>query len=171
MSSVLLVMLVLLAAGCSEDGSTTKHPRDFLPPGDASLAQTGEPSIATNDTELNDIINGGWELFATYGFQEMVEQSYTGTIGTDTANGTIQIYDQTDVDNAAAVLEELTIEGSWTAMNGIGTEAYSQQDLGSYTVHLRQDQYVVTLLFSSFANDTLTVMTLMAQHIVQEITS
>ena len=112
---LLVTALVLLAAGCGGGGSEPAilHPEDFLPPGTDAMKKNGVATTATDVSGLEDIVNGGFEVYVSNGFREMVAQDYAGTVGGSSTNIRVWIFDQGTAENEATLNEELVLEGTW----------------------------------------------------------
>ncbi len=172
--SVILAVVTLSLCGCKDDdGGVTppvRHPEDFLPPGTEGMPKYGSPRIATNVDELQEIVNGGYQDYSNNGFQEMVEQNYVGSVGGSPASATVRIFDLDSAENAAAVHGELTREGNWEVVEGLGDEAH-QMTSGSlaHTLQFRRSLYWVSLVINSTVQDAKDLLLLFAIHIDQEI--
>jgi hypothetical protein len=168
-----LILAVALTA-CNDDDDVTgpelRDLADFLPPGTATLTKAGDPRLASDVASLQDIVNGGFEVYTNNGFQEMIEQLYEGSVGGSVANVKVMIFDQGNAANAAALNEELTLEGAWEAWGEIGDEAHKSGGLFAYIILFRRDEFSIRLDIDGSTQDAKDLLELFATHIDLEIT-
>jgi hypothetical protein len=165
--------VLAFAAGCGSDGSSKPailHPEDFLPPGTEAMQKDGSPRTATDTAGLQDIVNGGFEVYTNSGFREMVEQMYSGTVGGANATVRVWIFDQATSDNAVALHEEILQEGTWEQTDEIGDAQYRRTELFASIILFRRDQYSAQLEISANSQDAKDLLVLFATHVDQEMT-
>lgn len=166
-------LLAVVPAGCSKDeegnGPTIRRPQDFLPPGTAGMQKDGSPRIATDTASLQDIVNGGYEVYTNNGFQEMVEQLYSGTLGGTATSVKISIFDMVNTQNTITLHEELLQVGTWEEYDQIGDAAHRRTELFAHIFLFRRTGYSVRLEISNSSQDARDLVVLFATHIDQEI--
>jgi hypothetical protein len=170
---VLILGPFLLACNEDDDDNGTnpviRHPQDFLPPGTQGMPAVGSPRIATDTAGLQDIVNGGFQVYTNNGFQELAEQTYEGTVGSNSATVRIWIFDLGDAANAEALHDELLQEGSWEEWDGVGDAAHRRTELFSHIILFRRDNYSARLDISNSSQDAKDLVVLFATHIDQRI--
>jgi hypothetical protein len=170
----MLCLVTALTAGCGgeEGGSqpTIRHPEDFLPPGTAAMQKDGNPRTATDTAGLQDIVDGGFEVYTNNGFREMVEQMYTGNVGGSNATVRLWIFDQSSTENAQALHEDILQEGTWEQSGKIGDAEYRRTVLFASIILFRRNQYSAQLEISANSQDAKDLLVLFATHVDQEIT-
>jgi hypothetical protein len=172
--AALLLGCLLLACGSDDDGNgntdpVIRRPQDFLPPGTEDMPKSGDPQVATNTGELQDIVNGGYEVYTNNGFQEMAAQLYDGTVSGTAANVTVWIMDQGSAAGAAALHEDLLQVGAWEEYQGLGNAAHRRTELFSHIMLFRRDEYSAQLTISNSSQDAKDLVVLFATHIDEEI--
>jgi hypothetical protein len=163
-----------LGAGCGGDDGGSKpaiqHLADFLPPGTDAMQKDGSPVTASDVTGLEDIVNGGFEVYVSNGFREMVAQHYSGTVGRSSATVRVWIFDQGSGDNAGSLNEELVREGAWEEVDEIGDDDHRRSELFAFIILFRRDQYSAQVEISANSQDAKDLLVLFATHIDQEMT-
>jgi hypothetical protein len=134
------------------------------------MQEDGSPRVATDTAGLQDIVNGGYEIFTTNGFQEMVEQNYEGTVAGTAATMRVWIFDMAETDNATVLHDELTRTGAWEEWSEVGDQAHRRTELFAHIIMFRREQYSVRLDISSSSQEAKDLLSLFATHIDQEIT-
>lgn len=178
-AGIVLILAAALPLGCGGDDDPTgpngadttaiHHPEDFLPPGTASMARDGAARVATDIPGLQDIVNGGYEVYTGNGFREMVEQNYSGTVGETAATMKVWIFDVTTPENAVSLNDELLQSGAWEELNQVGEQDNRQSSLFAYTLLFRRNQYSVRLEISTNTQNAKDLLLLFATHIDTEI--
>ncbi|MBN2172099.1 MAG: hypothetical protein JW819_12340 [Candidatus Krumholzibacteriota bacterium] len=167
-------LLVLALAGCSSDdgaGPDTLRPEDLVPPGTAEMPQDGAPDVATDQIGLEDIVDGGWQMFTTNGFQEIVRQRYAGTVGGGPANVEVWISDQGTVSDADDLHDDYVQSvGTFIEWAGFADEAHTTLGMGNYTIIFRRDRFWSRLNITASSQDAQDLLELFATHIDDEIT-
>jgi hypothetical protein len=112
----LLAGICLLLPSCSKDDNsdtptvvtiTDLLPKDNEISGWQRAAGSDASWHATNATELQVKIDGGFELYANHGFREAAMQQYTGTVnGAPNIAMDLQVYDQNSAAEADAVFDD-----------------------------------------------------------------
>lgn len=168
-------LVVLLIAGCGDDKKETteppiRHPQDFLPQSVSGLAKDGAVRVATTATELQEIVDGGYQVYTSHGFRELAEQNYTGTVGGTQTSLLARLFDQETEANATALHADENINtGGCSPSGGIGDDARYCPSFISQSIQFRRGQYWVQLAISDVSPDGRTVLELFAQHIDSEI--
>ncbi len=172
-AGLFLAALLVTAAGCSKDdntsGPTIRHPQDFLPAGTEAMPKAGSPRVATDTDGLRLIVNGGYQVYTNNGYREVVEQAYSGTVGSSAASITVWIIDVGSSENADALHDELLQIGTWEEMDELGDEAHSQTALFAYTILFRAAGYSARLVITTSSQDAKDLVLLFATHVEQEI--
>jgi hypothetical protein len=172
------LVLALAAAGligCEKDdpnspgsgpGPAIRHPQDFLPQQVGGMAQDGPARVATNVTDLQAIVDGGYQTYTLHGFRELAEQNYVGTLGGAQATLRARIFDQGNATSAAALhADENVNPGGCSAYNDVGDEARVCSGLVSQTLQFHRDAYWVELVIQNTSPDGRSVLDLCAQHV------
>lgn len=158
--------------GCGDDGNPTpivSRPADFLPHGTEAMQQEGTPRTATDNAGLRDIVDEGFEYYATNGFLEMVEQMYSGTVGGTSATARVWIFDMGTAENTASLHEQLLQEGSWEDWAVLGDEDHRRSTELGFTILFRRDNYSAQLDINLSSQDARDLLALFANHIDQAI--
>jgi hypothetical protein len=134
------------------------------------MPKDGPSRTATTTQTLQDIVNGGYEVYTNNGFRELAEQKYSGTVGTAAASFTVWIFDMGTAANAEALHDEQTQVGTWEAAGEVGEEDHRQTALFAYTILFRRGKYSVRLESSANSQDAQDLLILFATHVDQEIT-
>jgi hypothetical protein len=145
-----LVVLCVTILSCGDDngpGGAVADVSDFLP-GDGDVTgwvTEGSPREANDESSLYDIIDGGAAVYVEWGFQQGVEQSYTGTVAGASSEAVIRVFDQGTAWNADGVFQDERIAPPgaipWSAA---GDSARVRTDLfQDQGIDLRQDRYYV----------------------------
>lgn len=167
-------LFVLVAVGCSEDKKTTeppiRHPQDFFPQAISGMSRDGAVRVATTTAELQEIVDGGFQVYTQHGFRELAEQNYSGTVGGTQTGLQARIFDQGTSANATALHADENVNlGGCSSLSGLGDEARHCPSFSSQTIQFRRGQYWVQLLIYNAAQDGRTVLELFAQHVDGEI--
>jgi hypothetical protein len=174
MLTAALILPLSLLPGCGGDedepGPTIRHLQDYLPPGTAGMVKDGSPRLATDTAGLQDIVNGGYEVYTNNGFREMIEQRYAGTVGGNSATMKIWIFDQSTRANVLALHDELLQVGIWENWGQAGEEGFERTELFAYLILFRRDEYSVRLEVGNTSQDGKDLLGLFATHIDQEMT-
>lgn len=176
-SCIVAVLLVVLpfCAGCGDDNGGTepeiRHPQDFFPQSVGGLTRDGSPRTATTETELQDLINGGYETFTSHNFEEFAEQAYMGTVGDAEVNLTAWIFEFETVGDAANLYEDERVDiGGCEGVDEIGNQQELCRALFSLVMQIQRDEYWMRLTITSSSQDARQVLDLIATHIDDEIT-
>jgi len=166
-------LLVLVLVGCSGDdgaGPDTLRPQDLVPPGTAEMPKDGAVEVAADQTGLQGIVDGGWQMFTTNGFQEIVRQYYSGTVGGAAATVEVWISDQGTTSNADDLHDDyVQAVGTFVEWNNFADEAHTALGLGSYTIVFRRDRFWSRLSITASSQDAQDLLELFATHIDDEI--
>ena len=139
-------------AVCSED------PVDLLPSEAecVGVVPDGAPLTAYNLEELYEIINGGAQLYATYGFQVAAFQNYLVDIDPGTVAATLGLFHQETPENAQALFHDPQFgvgepieDWPWggearltTALFSIEVQFYDECYVGSVVVVATSDEAI-----------------------------
>ena len=172
--AALLLLAALLPIACSDDEDNgeqpvIRHPEDFLPPDTGGMIKSGDASVATDAESLQQLINGGFQIYVNNGFVEMVQQIYSGSVGGSTAEITAWIFDQGSTTNAMALHDELLQLGTYEELTGIGDSAHRKDDLFTHTILFRRNNYSSQLVINPNNQDAKDLLQLFATHIDGEI--
>jgi hypothetical protein len=171
-------MVGLLVVHCGDDGSPNgggADVSDFLP-GDGDVtgwSTEGAAREAHDEASLYDIINGGASVFVEWGFQQGVEQAYSGTVAGEGAGTVVRVFDQGTEANALGVFEDDRVAPpgaySWTEA---GDSARVRTDLFlDQGIDLRQDRYYVEVRVGNGGDRdvALDIAELFAVHVSEKI--
>jgi len=161
-------------SGCSEDEgdeqSQIRHTEDFIPPETTGMTKDGPVQIATDQTTLEEIINGGYQFYINNGFQELAAQNYLGTVGTY-SNIAMEVWicDVQSAANGAGLHADLMQTGSWEQVDELGDADFRSEALTAYTILFRRGKYFMKLIIDLKTQDAKNLLGLFASHIDQEI--
>jgi hypothetical protein len=173
--AAILAPLLLATAliGCGKDNSpqpSIRHPQDFLPQTLSGLARDGAVRVATNVTELQAIVDGGYQTYTQHDFRELAEQSYSGTLGGSSTTLRARVFDQGTAAAATALFADVNVDpGGCTTLLDFGDEARICSGLLTQTVQFRRGIYWVELVIQDTSPDGRSLLELFAQHVDGEI--
>jgi hypothetical protein len=166
-------LLAVALAGCGKEKSSQpaiRHPQDFLPQTISGMTRNGAVLVATNVTELQAIVDGGYQVYTQHDFRELAEQYYTGTVGGNTTTLRARVFDQGTVTGATALFADINVDpGGCITTTEVGDESRTCSGLLSQTLQFRRDIYWVELVIQDTSPDGRSVLDLLAQHIDGEI--
>ncbi|MCK4305721.1 MAG: hypothetical protein KAY24_15895 [Candidatus Eisenbacteria sp.] len=193
MAGISVLILAVIAIGCSNDcicncgsdsgdgngngngddtSTVIRHVEDFLPQDAGGFTRDGDPSIATTASELQDIINGGYEIYDNHNFQEFVEQKYKGPLDGGEKTLTVWIFELATVEDAQELYDDPEIDiGNCEELGGIGDQERLCRGLNSLLIQVQRDQYWIKLSIDSSSQDARTLLELFGTHIDLEIRS
>lgn len=115
-AAFLLLGIALLLPSCSKDDSSTTPdvvtitdllPKDNEISGWQRKSGSDASWVASNATELQVRIDGGFELFSNHGFVEAAMQQFSGTVnGVPNIDMEVQVYNQNSSAEADAVFDD-----------------------------------------------------------------
>jgi hypothetical protein len=175
---VLFIGLLILILSCSKKTEEEAEPKDVvdLVPFDNEIsgwAKSSAMSIAENENQLWDLINGEGQVYIDNGFVKCAFQSYTGDIS-GPVELDLRIFDMGDTLNAETVYDEVALgsEIPWTGDNA-GQEARYRLETGIITNYYVLDFWDANFYTWIQINDdddaALDVAKLFALNISQEI--
>jgi hypothetical protein len=170
-----------LGGGCSSDKSkagpscsTAGHPEDFLPrnvQGWDELAGTRE--TATTTSELQAVVDGGYETYVYYGFQELVHTVYEGSIGEFPTTLDVQIAELGSPAQAMAMYNDsenhIKPPTSEPITPPVGDASRLARSIGVLTIDFVKCAYWVKLYINDTSDDGLSVLQAFAASIEQEM--
>jgi hypothetical protein len=173
----LILSLAAALPACSDDdggGGTEpeiRHPEDFIPQGTSGMSKNGSVQVATNAEELQQIINGGYEVYVTYNFQELALQNYLGDVAGSQAALDVSIYDMGTPEDAVELHDDVEINGSgnYEELDDIGEEERLFTGLGWQKIHFLKGRYWVKIYIDSNSEDAKTLLGLFGAAVVDEI--
>ena len=177
---VIAMFATIPFTGCSkEDKPTTPTivsisdllPKDNEISGWPRQAGTDVSWIATNTTELQEKINGGFELFANHGFVEAAMQKYSGTVnGQPKIELEIQVYNQNTAAQADAVFDDPNNVFANPITPTDPPSAKSQISKGlAYTMKFTKGKYYVLLTILSGDDKAQDVIEVFAKNVATKI--
>jgi len=178
---VLLFIIPALLLGCSKT-DTPSNPdvvsiQDLLPRDNeisnwSRQGGTGASWVATNVSELQLQINGGFELFANHGFVEAAMQRYTGKVGTESnVEIEVQVYDQGSTTQADAVFDDPNnvFTNPIPPSNPPSAKAEIRKDIFSYTIKFTKAKYYCLITIFSSNDKAQEVLEVFAGNIASRI--
>lgn len=176
-AALLLLVLSGLLPGCGDsddnDGNTNPqpfHPQDLLPQSVGSMLRDGSAQSGTTDSELQAIINGGYELYSRHGYREFVYQDYAGTAAWGEAHATVAIFEMASAENAQDLYNDPdTDQGGCGEAVSIGDQGRLCTSLLDLTLQFRRGKYWVRVLMNNNSEAAKTQLQLFGTHIDQEI--
>ncbi len=177
-----IAMSAALGAGCGSDDSkpgsqcsTSGHPEDFLPGTVQGLEEmAGERQTAATIPELQaTIVDGGFQPYELYGFQEFARTAYQGTVGSSLATLEVYVTEFPSATQAMAMYND-TQYGIKPAISEpvnppIGDASRLARSFGSLTIDFVICSYWTKLFINDTSNDALSVLQAFATSIEQEI--
>ena len=168
-----LILTAFLASCSNGDDSPTaaiRHPQDFLPQEIGGMATDGAVRVATTVSELQEIVDGGYQTYTQHGFREIAEQNYAGTVGGTQTALRARIFVQGTTTNATALYVDVNVDpGGCSILEELGDEARLCTGLISLTLQFRRDLYWIELVMHNTSVDARGVLELAARHIDGEI--
>ena len=169
------ILAALACTGCGDDDKkstdpTIQHPEDFLPQSVSGMTRDGAVQTATTTSELQALVDGGFQVYTSHGWRELAQQNYTGTVGGMETGLQARIFDQGAAENAAALHADENLSSSGCSIvNGLGDEGRHCPSFGSQSLQFRRDRYWVQVLIYNDTQDGRTVLDLFGQHVDGEI--
>jgi hypothetical protein len=127
---------------------------------------------ASNSSELQMAIDGGYELFAKNGFIEAAMQQYTGTVNAQKdITLEIQVYDQGKLENANNVFDDPNniYPNPITPKNPPSTKSQIKKEFSSYTMKFTKTHYYITLSIQTNDDKAQDVIEIFAKNISDKI--
>jgi hypothetical protein len=153
--------------------STSGHPEDFLPNNIQGWPEPpGSRLTATTAAELESIVDGGYQNYLRFGFQEFVKTDYSGSIGEATPSVTVEITELSSPEQAIALYNDpffapLTSE---PVTPSVGDASRLTRSPGWLTIDFVECAYWVKLYINDSSDDGLSVLQAFAASIEQEMT-
>jgi hypothetical protein len=164
---VLLVVHPGMTQACDGIDPLSLVPDNGMCPG---VTRDGETLTAYTIPELQDLINGGYEVFANHGFVAMALQNYLIDIGGSPAVSSLYLYNQGTSANAEALYDELA-SGSWEAVSDWGGsgEARVKTALFSITFEFHEACFYGSIVVMSLDDQAVSSARCIAEAIVAGI--
>lgn len=172
----------VLGVGCSSDEtkpgstcSTSGHPEDFLPGSVQGMDEmAGERQTAATIPELRDtVVNGGFQPYELYGFQEFARTAYQGSVGSSVPTLEVSITEFPSAAQAMAMYNDtqygIKPATSEPVSPPLGDASRLARSFGTLTIDFVQCSYWVKLSINDASNDALSVLQAFATSIEQEI--
>ncbi len=181
MKHILPLLLAILIVSCSKSDQPANPDvvtvSDLLPRDNEIsgwLRVTGAEGSwqATNTSELQQRIDGGFELFSNHGFVEGAMQTFTGRVNTETGvSCEVQIYDQNTAEQADAVFDDPNNVFTNPVMpsNPPSARAQIQKDIFSHTMKFTKGRYYVRMSIVSVDDKAPQVLEVFASNIATRI--
>ncbi len=179
--NVFIVLVVLIISGCSKKDEPTQptvvSTQDLLPR-DKEISNWSKQSgsdggwFATNTTQLQEKIDGGFELFANHGFVEAAMQKYSGTVNTQSnIDLEVQIYNQGSQPNSDGVFDDPNnvFANPITPNNPPSPKAQITKDIFSYTMKYSKAKYYLRLTIVSNDDKAQEILEVFANNIAAKI--
>jgi hypothetical protein len=156
-----VIAAILLFASCAKEDAPNNNtivtisdllPKDNEISGWPRKAGSDAGWLATNSGELQQRIDGGFELFANHGFVEAAMQQFTGTVnGTAGIELEVQVYNQTTAAQADAVFDDPNnvFANPITPNNPPSTKAQITRNLATTMKFTKGKYYVLLTVLSS----------------------
>jgi hypothetical protein len=177
----IIALLALIALpGCSkQDTSSTPNvvsisdllPKDNEISGWSRVAGSDASWLATNSTELQEKIDGGYELYANHGFVEAAMQKFSGTVnGQPKIELEVQVYNQNTAALADAVFDDPNnvFANPITPTNPPSVKAQITKNL-VYTMKYTKNKYYVLLTILSGDDKAQDVIEVFANNVASKI--
>lgn len=177
---IVISLFVLTFTSCKKD-STPSTPNvvsisDLLPR-DKDISNWSREAasdgswIATNSTQLQEKIDGGFELYANHGFIEAAMQKYSGIVNGQAAQLEAQVYNQGSAANADAVFDDPNnvFANPITPNNPPSAKAQISKDLFGYTMKYTKLKYYVRLTIISSDDKAQEIIEIFANNIASRI--
>ena len=178
--SLLSLIIVVFLAGCSkEDKPVTPNIisiSDLLPKANEISGWSRKSGadaawIATNSSELQQKIDGGFELFANHGFVEAAMQLYSGTVNNQpNIDLDVQVYNQNTPAQADAVFDDPNnvFANPITPANPPSAKAQISKGL-AYTMKFTKGKYYVLLTILSGDDKAQNIIEVFANNVASKI--
>jgi len=127
---------------------------------------------ASNNSELQSAIDGGYELFAKYGFVEAAMQKYQGSVNVQrNVPLEIQIYDQGKPENADAVFDDPSnvFPNPITPNSPPSPKAQIKKEYASYSMKFSKSRYYVLMSILTIDDKAQNVLEVFAANIAGKI--
>jgi hypothetical protein len=175
-----LVILIFGLLACSKENSPTPGVvsiADLLPRENeisswARKSGSDASWAATNTSELQQRIDGGFELFSNHGFVEAAMQQYMGTVNSQSnIDLEIQIYNQNSQQQADAVFDDPNniFPNPITPINPPSTKAQIRKDIYSFTMKFTKAKYYVLVTIMSNDDKAQAVLEVFASNVASKI--
>jgi hypothetical protein len=181
MKSLWPLLFLILFVGCSKkDNPTTPNIvaiSDLLPK-DNEISNwrrsTGSDAswLASNSSELQQRIDGGFDLFVNHGFVEAAMQQFLGTVNSQAdVQLEIIVYNQNTSAQADAVFDDPNniFANPLAATNPPSAKAQVRKDIFSYTMKYTKGKYYVLVTIMSTDDKAEQVLEVFANNIASKI--
>ncbi len=175
------LLIIVLFVGCSKKDTPTQPTvvsiQDLLPR-DKEISnwnrQSGSDAgwLATNSTQLQEKIDGGFELYSNHGFVEGTMQKFIGTVNNQpNIELEIQIYNQASSTNADGVFDDPNniFANPMTPNNPPSAKAQITKDIFAYTMKYTKSKYYVRVAIISTDDKAQEVMEVFANNVASKI--
>lgn len=176
-----LIITILLLIGCSKEDQPSQpqvvSTKDLLPQ-DKEISNWDKQSgtdaswLASNTTQLQEKINGGFELFANHGFVEAAMQKYSGIVNkVSNIEFEAQIYNQASATNADGVFDDPNnvFANPIAPINPPSAKAQITKEVFSYTMKFTKSKYYVRMTCFSADEKAQNVLEIFANNIASKI--
>lgn len=175
------ILFSIFIFGCSKKDQPTQpsvvSTQDLLPR-DKEISNWSRSSadnaswLAVNTTQLQEKIDGGFELFANHGFVEAAMQQFSGSVnGQPNIEMEVQIYNQGSSANADALFDDPNnvFANPIAPKNPPSAKAQITKDIFSYTMKFSKSKYYARLSVMSNDDKAQDVIEIFANNIASKM--